>query len=40
MFERQENPGYDQLAYDAKGMIASWLQNDWYESSARDVIGM
>ena len=33
MFEPKENPGYNKMAHDAKDMIASWLKNDWYESS-------
>ncbi|KAK4165354.1 hypothetical protein QBC43DRAFT_315788 [Cladorrhinum sp. PSN259] len=33
MFEPKENPGYEKLANDARDMITSWLQNDWYASS-------
>ncbi|KAK4157085.1 hypothetical protein C8A00DRAFT_40452 [Chaetomidium leptoderma] len=36
MFEPRENPGFDKLASDARDMVASWLRNDWYESSAAD----
>ncbi|KAH8894912.1 hypothetical protein GQ53DRAFT_715612 [Thozetella sp. PMI_491] len=39
MFEPKENPGYEMLANEAKGMIASWLQNDWYASSGAQQIG-
>ncbi|KAK3379737.1 hypothetical protein B0T24DRAFT_647221 [Lasiosphaeria ovina] len=38
MFEPKENPGYERLAMNARDMIASWLQNDWYESSFGDTI--
>jgi hypothetical protein len=38
MFEPKENPGYQKLANDARDMVASWLRNDWYESSS-DAIG-
>ncbi|KAL2017129.1 hypothetical protein VTK56DRAFT_2551 [Thermocarpiscus australiensis] len=34
MFEPKDNPGYGKLANDARDMIASWLRNDWYESSS------
>ncbi|KAI0024990.1 hypothetical protein F4780DRAFT_488702 [Xylariomycetidae sp. FL0641] len=33
MFEPKENPGYHQLSEDAKNLIVSWSQNEWYESS-------
>ncbi|KAF4979655.1 hypothetical protein FZEAL_4212 [Fusarium zealandicum] len=36
MFTPKENPGYDNLAQDATGLIAEWLQNEWYESSAEE----
>ncbi|KAM5351426.1 hypothetical protein ACJ41O_004149 [Fusarium nematophilum] len=36
MFRPRENPGYDDLAQDATGIIAEWLQNGWYESSAEE----
>jgi hypothetical protein len=38
MFEPSENPGYDKLANDAKNMITTWLQNDWYQSSSADAV--
>lgn len=34
MFEQKENPGYEHLSQNAKGLIVGWLQNDWYETSA------
>ncbi|KAK4192028.1 hypothetical protein QBC35DRAFT_485410 [Podospora australis] len=37
MFEPKENPGYEKLGNDAKDMIASWMNNDWYESSAETI---
>lgn len=36
MFEPKENPAYKKLAGDARDLIAQWLQNDWYESSAEE----
>jgi hypothetical protein len=33
MFEKKDNPGYDQLSQDATDLIAGWLQNEWYENS-------
>ncbi|KAK3302260.1 uncharacterized protein B0T15DRAFT_298876 [Chaetomium strumarium] len=38
MFEPSENPDYQKLANEARDMIASWLRNDWYESSSADEI--
>lgn len=38
MFDPKENPGYDQMSKDATGLIAGWLQNNWYESSAEDML--
>lgn len=38
MFDPKENPGYERLAQDAKGIITEWLKNDWYESSAEDML--
>ncbi|KAK3692216.1 hypothetical protein B0T22DRAFT_495480 [Podospora appendiculata] len=37
MFEPKENPGYEKLAKDARDMVASWLRNDWYESSGNII---
>jgi len=37
MFEPRENPGFELLVYDARAMLASWLQNEWYESSSSDA---
>ncbi|KAK3990227.1 hypothetical protein QBC44DRAFT_325919 [Cladorrhinum sp. PSN332] len=37
MFEPKENPGYEKLANDARDMITSWLQNDWYASSSSET---
>lgn len=34
MFEEKENPGYERLAQDAKGLVIEWLSNDWYETSS------
>lgn len=34
MFEEKENPGYEKLAQDAKGIVAGWLKNEWYETSS------
>jgi hypothetical protein len=36
MFEPKENPNYETLSRDAATLIADWLQNDWYASSAED----
>ncbi|KAH6888610.1 hypothetical protein B0T10DRAFT_488511 [Thelonectria olida] len=36
MFTPRENPGYEALSKDAAGLVAEWLQNDWYESSVED----
>lgn len=38
MFERKLNPGYDKLAGDATNMIASWLKNEWYDTSSAGKI--
>ena len=35
MFEEKENPGYEKLAQEAKGLVVEWLHNDWYESSGK-----
>ncbi|KAF4984536.1 hypothetical protein FDECE_17063, partial [Fusarium decemcellulare] len=37
MFTPKENPGYDGLVQDATGLIAEWLQNGWYETSAEEM---
>ncbi|KAK0732825.1 hypothetical protein B0T21DRAFT_349795 [Apiosordaria backusii] len=37
MFEPKDNPGYDKLANDAKDMITSWVNNEWYESSTETI---
>ncbi|KAK3900168.1 hypothetical protein C8A05DRAFT_17493 [Staphylotrichum tortipilum] len=37
MFEPRENPGFEYLVYDARAMLASWLRNEWYESSSPDA---
>ncbi|KAH6636423.1 hypothetical protein F5144DRAFT_619754 [Chaetomium tenue] len=34
MFEPKENPGLSKLSTEARDMVASWLRNDWYESSS------
>ena len=34
MFEPKLNPGYNNLVTDAAGMVASWLQNDWYKTAS------
>lgn len=36
MFTPGENPGYDKLLQDATGLIAEWLQNDWYATSIEE----
>lgn len=36
MFEKGQNPGFEALSKDASGLIAKWLQNDWYESSTEE----
>lgn len=38
MFTPKENPGYNQLTQDATGVIFEWLQNEWYETSAKDPL--
>ncbi|KAH6964066.1 hypothetical protein DER45DRAFT_610395 [Fusarium avenaceum] len=38
MFTPKENPGYNKLTQDATGVIFEWLQNDWYETSAKDPL--
>ena len=38
MFTPRENPGYNKLTQDAAGVIHSWLQNDWYETSAEEPL--
>lgn len=36
MFDPKENPGYEKMSQEATGLIAGWLHNDWYESSAEE----
>jgi len=38
MFEPKENPNYEKMSNEARDMIASWLNNDWYESSAEAIL--
>lgn len=38
MFELKDNPNYEKLVKDARDTVASWLRNDWYESSSADAI--
>lgn len=38
MFTPRENPGYNKLTQDATGVIHSWLQNDWYDTSAEEPL--
>ncbi|KAF7542313.1 hypothetical protein G7046_g10180 [Stylonectria norvegica] len=38
MFTPRENPGYEKLSQDAKGLIARWAKNDWYESSSEEKL--
>ncbi|KAL4726234.1 hypothetical protein ACLX1H_006912 [Fusarium chlamydosporum] len=38
MFTPKENPGYNKLTQDATEVIHSWLQNNWYETSAEDPL--
>jgi len=38
MFEPQDNPNYDNLAAEASAMVASWVPDDWHDtSSANDT---
>ncbi|KAK1751857.1 hypothetical protein QBC47DRAFT_391217 [Echria macrotheca] len=37
MFEPKENPNYEKMSNEARDMIAGWLNNDWYESSAEAI---
>lgn len=38
MFEPKENPGYRQLAEDAKHLIVKWSRNEWYQASNHQAI--
>ncbi len=34
MFEPRENPGYEKMLNEATEMVASWVRNnDWYSSA-------
>ncbi|KAK0674207.1 hypothetical protein QBC41DRAFT_309568 [Cercophora samala] len=37
MFEPKDNPGYDKLSADARDMITSWVNQEWYESSTETI---
>jgi hypothetical protein len=36
LFEKGKNPRFEALSKDASGLIAKWLQNDWYETSTEE----
>lgn len=38
MFQPKDNPGFEKLANEARDMVASWLRNDWYESSGEEAV--
>ncbi|KAK4146165.1 uncharacterized protein C8A04DRAFT_10067 [Dichotomopilus funicola] len=38
MFQPKDNPGFERLANEARDMVAGWLRNDWYESSAGEAV--
>ncbi|KAI1781405.1 hypothetical protein F4818DRAFT_36686 [Hypoxylon cercidicola] len=40
MFEPKENPGYRQLADDAKHLIVKWSRNEWYETSKTNPLAI